>query len=299
MEPDKKVCIITGATSGIGKQTAKQLTQKGIHVILACKDEKKCAHTTEDILLEYRKFLSNRKEGEEIPPCSIECMKLDLASFRSVDDFVNKFKEKNLPLDILINNAEVYEVPLEFTIDKQEIQFQVNYLSHWKLTMMLLDKLMQSKDARILNISCDVHQKGKVDLENLDGSKGFNSSALYRQSKLFQVMFTYELHKRLVQNNVKNVSVNCIDPGTVVSKRRPLTLANSQLYFMSKKDIFKASEAAGSIVDLAISPLVKGISGKYWKRFSEARSSTESYDEKVSTNLWNITKKICKLATPF
>jgi len=203
----KKVVIITGGNTGIGLETAKQLSKMGMHTIIGCRSKEK----GEAAVTEIKNFSKSD---------SVEYLPLDLADFKSVRAFANAFLQKHIPLDVLINNAGIMAVPLEKTVDGYESQFQVNHLSHFLLTHLLLDSLRSSAPSRIINVSSKAHLRWQspIDYDVLknESPKTYDAWKAYGRSKLANILFTYELNKRLRQiSSYQGVSVNTLHPGLV------------------------------------------------------------------------------------
>ncbi|XP_048186159.1 retinol dehydrogenase 13 isoform X2 [Perognathus longimembris pacificus] len=193
-----KTVIVTGANTGIGKQTALELARRGGHVILACRDMGKCEAAARDIRGET---LNHR----------VSARHLDLASLRSIREFATKVIEEEERVDILINNAAVMRCPHWTTEDGFEMQFGVNHLGHFLLTNLLMDKLKASAPSRIINLSSLAHIAGHIDFDDLNWQKrNYNTKEAYCQSKLAVVLFTKELSRRLQGTGV---TANALHPG--------------------------------------------------------------------------------------
>ena len=194
-----RVCMVTGANSGIGFVTAREIANKGATVILVCRDKGKGAIALEEI----KKATGNQ---------NTELMIADLASLDSVRKLANDFSADHQNLHILINNAGLIIGKRSVTMDGFETTFEVNYLSHFLLTNLLLSIIIKSAPSRIVNVTSDAHYSGKMDFEDLQGEKNYGAMKSYCQSKLAQVLFTHELSKKL---GGTGVSVNCVHPGAV------------------------------------------------------------------------------------
>lgn len=181
-----KTVIITGANTGIGKETARDLAWRKARVILACRDVTKGLKAAAEII---------ESSGNE----DIEVKKLDLASFKSIRKFAKEINEEEEKIHILINNAG-YLGPNKKTSDGLETNFQVNYLGHFLLTNLLLNKIKGSSPSRIINVSSMQHKSGKINFDDLQGEKSYGQFAAYNQSKLAQVMFTKQLAHKLQGN---------------------------------------------------------------------------------------------------
>ena len=187
--------MITGSTSGIGFKTVEEFAKLQARIVMLCRDEAKC--------IKLRRFLLNQTKNGQI-----FCSKVDFESIDSVRDCAKRLDEKLDKIDILINCAGVSCVPKKtLTIDGLEQHMSVNHYSHFVLTNLLLDKLKQSDDARILNITCLDYRRGKLDFENLNLLQSYTPLAAYRQSKLANVLFTKELANQLKDTNVNVFSI--------------------------------------------------------------------------------------------
>ncbi|XP_075452548.1 retinol dehydrogenase 13 isoform X2 [Ascaphus truei] len=193
-----KTVIVTGANTGIGKETALELAKRGGRIIMACRDMGKCEAAAREIrgsTLNHSVFASH----------------LDLASTKSIKEFAKKILDEEEHVDILINNAAVMRCPHWKTEDDFEMQFGVNHLGHFLLTNLLLEKMKNSGDSRIINVSSLAHIVGDIDLDDLNWEKKkYNTKAAYCQSKLANVLFTNELARRLQGTAV---TVNSLHPG--------------------------------------------------------------------------------------
>ncbi|XP_058281119.1 retinol dehydrogenase 13 isoform X3 [Hylobates moloch] len=193
-----KTVIVTGANTGIGKQTALELARRGGNIILACRDMGKCEAAAKYI------------RGETLNH-HVNARHLDLASLKSIREFAAKIIEEEERVDILINNAGVMRCPHWTTEDGFEMQFGVNHLGHFLLTNLLLDKLKASAPSRIINLSSLAHVAGHIDFDDLNWqTRKYNTKAAYCQSKLAIVLFTKELSRRLQGSGV---TVNALHPG--------------------------------------------------------------------------------------
>lgn len=199
---DGKCVLITGANSGIGKETAIDMADRGAKVILACRDRNRAEKTREEII---------RKTGNS----NVHVMLIDLASFRSIRAFAKEFLEKEPKLDILINNAGVMGMERKLTEDGLEMQMGVNYYGHFLLTLLLLERLRKSRLSRIVNVSSWGHIFQKFRRHDLNFEKSYDRFTPYLQSKLAQVMFTRELSKKLKNSGV---TVYALHPGVTMSE---------------------------------------------------------------------------------
>lgn len=271
-----KVCMITGASSGIGKATATGLARLGATLILVCRHKEKGIKTLEEIKSET----GNDK---------IDLLLADLSSQKSVRDLVSNFKTRYDKLDVLINNAGVYRNKRTLTEDGIETTFAVNHLAYFLLSNLLLDKLKASPQARIINVASGLERQGKINFDDLQCEKGYSGFRAYNQSKLANILFTYELARRLKGTGI---STNCLHPGFVKTNliRERLLVA-----FLLKPFQITPEKGAETSIYLASSPEVEGVSGKYFANKKETSSSKESYDEVISKRLWEVSAELTKL----
>lgn len=200
-----KVAIVTGANSGIGFETAKALTEKGAEVVLACRNLGKATIAEKEIRSMVRK-------------AKLEVSELDLADLVSVKKFAQTFKSKYQALDLLINNAGIMIPPFTKTEDGFEVQFGANHLGHFALTGLLLDVILSTPKARIVNVSSSAHRMGSgtIDFNNLHAEKGYNPAGAYAQSKLANLLFTVELNRHLEELG-SDVIATAAHPGWTVT----------------------------------------------------------------------------------
>src|SRR6266480_4881819 len=192
-----KVCVVTGANSGIGKATAMGLAQMGATVVMICRDPAKGEEAQHEI---------KEKSGND----AIDLMLADLTSQASIRQLAENIQQRYQQLHVLINNAGGVNLTRRGTSDGFEATFAVNYLAPCPLTNLLLDKLKASSPARIVNVSSESHQSGYITMDDLEFEKGYRLMRAYGQSKLALVLFTYELARRL---QGAGVTANCLHPG--------------------------------------------------------------------------------------
>ena len=244
-----KVCIVTGANSGIGLVTSRQLAILGATVVMVCRDRRKGEKALEE---------TRRRSGSG----SVELMFCDMGSLASVRSLAAEFEKKHDALHVLVNNAGLANVRRSVTSDGFETTLQVNYLAPFLLTNLLLGLLKRSAPARIVNVSSIGHYGGHIDLDDLQLERNYRVMKAYSQSKLALVLFTYELARRLEGTGV---TANCLHPGAVATNiwGRPLG-PFSFLGRLSRLFLISPEKGAKTSVYLVTSKAVEGVTGKYF-----------------------------------
>ncbi|TXF90586.1 SDR family oxidoreductase [Neolewinella aurantiaca] len=278
---EDKTILITGANDGIGRATAERLAEYGAHLVLACRDEVKAQHTAQAI---------TKKTGNH----RIDTLPLDLSDFSSIRAAADEFLAEHPKLDVLINNAGVYTDKLELTKEGYELQFGVNYLGHFLLTMALMPAIRCCRHcSRVINVSSAQHVKGGLDFGSLRGEKGskdYNGSKAYAQSKLANVLFTMELDRRFGEE----LTTNCLHPGVVgtrLANKKAGTLTRT-VWSMYKPFATPPHEGADTSVYLAQSPEVQDVSGRYFDENQCLRKpSSIARNEHLARRLWEFSEK--------
>ena len=285
MEPSKvdttgKVCLITGGNSGIGKATALGLAKLNASVVIVSRDKDKGEAT----LIEIRGKSDNR---------NVDAMTADLSSQDSVRELAHDFRGRYKKLHVLINNAGIF-LPRRFpTVDGLETTFATNHLGHFLLTNLLLDVLKASAPSRVINITSSAHRGTTIDFDDLQAEKKYSGYHAYSQSKLANVLFTYQLGKLLKGTGV---TVNCLHPGVVrTGFGKDVTGLMSILVRIGSPFMMSPEKSARAAIYLATSPELEGVTGKHFSRGKEERSSTESYDAASAERLWNVSAKLTRL----
>jgi NAD(P)-dependent dehydrogenase (short-subunit alcohol dehydrogenase family) len=178
-----KTFIVTGANAGLGFEDIKFLAGKGANIIMACRDMEKANTAKNAILAEY-------------PDATLDVMRLDLADFASIDEFSSQVLDTYSRLDVLINNAAAIMTSYQKTAQGFELGFGVNHLGHFRLTALLLPLLLKSPNSRIVNVSSAAHKFGKIDFDDLNAEKAYKPMKAYSQSKLANLLFTFELQRK-------------------------------------------------------------------------------------------------------
>ncbi|XP_068675242.1 retinol dehydrogenase 13-like [Montipora foliosa] len=280
---DGKTVIVTGANTGIGRETALDLAGRGARVILACRNVPKAQEVADEIL---------KKTGNS----KVLVKELDLASLKSVRNFARDINETEERLDILINNAGIMRCPYWKTEDGFEMQLGVNHLGHFLLTNLLLDLLQRSQPSRIINVSSLAHTRGKIRFDDLQSEKEYNPGQAYAQSKLANVLFTRELSKKLEDTDVIVASLH---PGAVKTELgRHLSIAKSFLASMLFAPlvwlIFKTSwQGAQTSIHCAVSNDVE--SGLYYSDCKAKEVAEQGKDDAVAKKLWEVSADLVGL----
>ncbi len=271
-----KICLITGATSGVGEETAKGLAQMGATVVMIARNADKLAKVKSELIAE-----TNNEH--------IDTIQADLSVQSEVHKAAQEFLARYENLHVLINNAGGVFSKRTLTADGFEYTFALNHLGYFLLTNLLLDTLKKSAPARIVNVSSMAHASaGKFDFSDLTREKSYNPFAVYSQSKLANALFTYELARRLEGTNV---TANCLHPGFVNTGfgKNNNALYNAGLFLMQPIMISPQKGAETSIY-LASSPEVEGVTGKYFSKKKAIPSSAASYDTNAQRVLWEMSE---------
>ncbi len=275
-----KTILVTGASSGIGKAVAQHLAKLGARVVIVCRNEQRGAPALDDI----RKTSGNS---------SVELLTADLGSQEQTRELARKFLQGHDRLDVLINNAGLYLSKRMVTEDGIETTLAVNHLAPFLLTNLLLDALKASSPSRVITVSSEAHRRGTIDFEDLSMERRYNWIDAYARSKLANVLFTYELARRLEGTEVTALTLH---PGVVATRiwnrnRNPLNylLRIFKVFFVSPK------KSAESIVRLAIAPELATVKGKYFNRDREVRSSRASCDTELARRLWDVSEEMTGL----
>ncbi len=275
-----KIVMVTGATDGIGKVTARELARMDANVIVVGRNRAKC----EAAVVEIRAQTGN---------ASVEFLLADLSSQREVRVLVEQFKQRYAQLHVLVNNAGAFYLDRRASADGIELTFALNHLGYFLLTQLLLDVIAASAPARIVNVSSGLHYRAHMNFDDLEAKRRYAGLNVYAQSKLANVLFTYELARRLEGTGV---TANVLHPGLVASQfglnNGPRLLA--WRWFTRWRGI-SPSDGAQTSIYLASSPAVASMSGKYFDRCRALRSSDESYDVSIARRLWDVSVQMTRL----
>ncbi|XP_066552663.1 retinol dehydrogenase 13 [Amia ocellicauda] len=281
-----KTVVITGANTGIGKETARELARRGGRIIMGCRDMMKC----EEAAKEIRGDTLNR---------NVYARQIDLASLKSIREFAEKIIQEEERVDILINNAGVMRCPQWKTEDGYEMQFGVNHLGHFLLTNLLLEKLKKFAPSRIINLSSLAHVVGDIDFDDLHWEKKkYDTKRAYCQSKLANVLFTKELATRLQGTGV---TANALHPGVVATdlgrhsgmhqSQFSSTVLGPLFYLLVKTP----TQGAQPSVFLAVAEELAGVTGKYFDVLKEKEPAPQAQDAEAAHQLWQVSARLVGL----
>ena len=269
-----KTCVITGATSGIGRACAVELGRLGADLILTGRDDRRGAELV-------RRIQRNQAPG------SAHFIRADLSVQREVRELAAAIRTRCARVDVLINNAGARFDTFRPSADDIESTFATNHLGHFLLTLLLLDKLQAAVSARVITVASGAHASACGDFERTFRAENYDRKAAYGNSKLANLMFAYELARRCRGTNITS---NAADPGVVASNFARNNGFMSWLrhvgYHALKRELVSPKKGAETIVFLASSPAVEGVSGKYFFQKREIESSGISKDEAAAKRLW-------------
>ncbi len=272
-----KIVMVTGANSGMGKVTALELAKKGATVVLVCRNKQLGEEAKADIISQSGNI-------------NIDLLIADLSSQKSIRQFVQEFKNKYNHLDVLVNNAGLAFSKFNKSVDGIEMTFAVNHLGYFLTTILLLDSLKAAPAARVVNVSSSTHKGAKINFDDIEYKNKYSLFGAYNQSKLCNLLFTYELARQLKGTNV---TMNALNPGPV--KTGLARDMGAVFQWMAKMLFPSAEKASATAIYLASSPEVEKVTGKYFEKCKAVPSSALSNDEAVAKRLWDLSNKMCGL----
>ncbi len=277
-----KVFMVTGGTSGIGEATASQLAAQGGTVVFVGRDPKKCARVADTIM---------EATGSSV----VDFLVADLSSQKDIRRIVDEFRSRYSRLDVLVNNAGAIFFSLQKSVDGVEMTFALNHLAYFLLTNLLLDTLIASAPARIINVTSAKHGNVAMNFGDLEFSKGYNGTKAYAQSKLANVLFTFELASRL---KGQGVTVNAIHPGfTETNLGKNNAGIFRPLVSLLRMGGITPQEAARYVINLAVSEKFAGATGSYFYK-DKVAPSLASYDVEAARLLWDVSAARVGLREP-
>lgn len=270
MNLSDKTIVITGANSGIGLETARELARSGATIVMACRDPARAESARADIMA-------------SVPGAKLELVRLDLASLTQVRSCAETLNRRWPKIDVLINNAGLFPFKRQLTSDGFEMQFGVNHLAHFLLTDLLLPALLAAGQPRVINVASMMHHLGKIDFESFRGEKPYGALKAYAQSKLCNVLFSRELARRHRDDGLMSFSLH---PGPVGTNIMGRGLLNRTLYRLIGA-YMSAKRGARTSVYLASADGIEASSGAYYDEFLKVKPGSKlSQDAALAEKLW-------------
>jgi len=276
-----KICLVTGATAGIGKVTATALALQGAEVIIAGRNRQKTEETVRQI---------KSDTGSE----TVQYLLADFSDLEQVRTMAATFKERFSRLDVLVDNAGAFYNFRTPTFLDCEMTFLVNHLAPFLLTNLLLDIIQSGAPARIINVASDAHQYATMDFDDLGFKKGYFGIKAYARSKLANILFSYELARRMADSGV---TVNALHPGHIATDiwKTNFSVLGPPLKWVMGFFSLTPEQGADNTIWLASSPQVEGITGKYFDKRKAVQSAPISYDENIAKRLWDLSEKMTSI----
>lgn len=266
---DGRICMVTGASSGIGLATARMLAAKGARVVLVCRNADKGRAAQSQIT-------------RSTASAGVDLLLADLSRMAEVRALAEQCLQRFDQLDVLIHNAGVMKPRREVTVDGFEVQFAVHHLAPFLLTHRLLDLMRRRPGARVISVASKLHSYGKLNFDDLQSERRYNMLRAYGTSKLANIMFTYQMAERL---RGQGITVNCLHPGVIGT--------NLEVYPRFLRPLMKRPETgADTPVYLACSQEVAGVTGSYFMNRKPRKSARESYDRARQQRLWDVTEDL-------
>ncbi len=281
MNMTNKLCVITGANSGIGFETAKALAKKGAYIVMVCRNEDKAIQAKNEIL-------------QTVDDAGIAIVLCDFSIQKEIHKAAEEITSRYKKIDVLINNHGFIASERNETVDGLEETFAVNHIGYFLFTNLLLDNIKAAKKARIVNVASDAHRAGEFDPENIQLQENFSPMKAYGNSKLFNILFTKELADRLKDSDV---TANSLHPGVISSN-----FGQSGEWYVSLFykvfGVFMTSnkEGAETSVYLASSDEVENANGAYFKNKKAVAPKKQARDMEAAKKLWEISEELCDLA---
>ncbi|XP_029173163.1 retinol dehydrogenase 11-like [Nylanderia fulva] len=294
-----KTVVITGANTGIGKETARDLYRRGARIILACRNIQKANDALKDIKTNF----PSKKDRKQFQgnPGDLVIYRLDLSSLKSVKECAKNLLTNESAIHLLINNAGVMMCPQETTEDGFELQLQTNYIGHFLLTLLLLPKMQSSgPGCRILNVSSLIHNYGAIH-DDLNLKKSYTPFKAYAQSKLANILFTKELARRLKGANINGINVYSLHPGVITTElgrhfSTTIFPGASTFFRLLMQPVFKNSEqGAQTTIYCSVDEKAADETGLYYKECRVAIPQWRAQNDQIAKDLWNQTCRLLHL----
>ena len=282
MDLNNKLCVVTGANSGIGKETARNFAADGGYVIMICRNDKRAQQARQEII-------------DNTGNTNVDIVLADLAVQNDIRSAAQQIIDQFDHVDILVNNAGLIADEREETIDGIEKTLAVNHLAPFLLTNLLWDHLQQSEESRVINVSSEVHRMGaKVfDIDNLELTENYSAMNAYGISKVCNIMFTHELAKRSKDTPITTYSLH---PGVVRTQLAEEAGWTMKLFYWIGKPFMRSPKSgAGTTIYLATSEDVQPMNGKYFKNKTVAEPSSIAFDDELTKELWKRSEQLTTL----
>jgi retinol dehydrogenase 14 len=279
-----KICLITGGTDGIGLATARGLAEQGATTVIVGRNQAKGESVLADIA---------RESGNQ----AVEFLLADLSSQREVRSLARRFVTRHDRLDVLVNNVGVVNSRRETSVDGLEMTFAVNHLCPFLLSRLLLEVLRASAPSRIINVSSGLHVRARLDFSDLQRTRRYRGNRVYAETKLANLLFTYELARRLEGTGV---TVNAMNPGLVASRLGMAGGTRMRLAKTFANTVFgtSAEQGAETVVWMAAAPELERVSGRYFEKCAEKGSSQASHDPACASRLWDVSVELTNRTLP-
>jgi NAD(P)-dependent dehydrogenase (short-subunit alcohol dehydrogenase family) len=276
-----KICLVTGATSGIGLVTAQALAQQGATVVLVGRNPERAAAA-----------FSSIQQATGNP--HVACLMADLSAQDQVRQLVAEFQRRFTRLDVLLNNAGAFFSRRSLSVDGIEMTLALNHLAYFLLTHLLLDVLKATPAARIVNVASDAHRNARFDFTDPQGRQNYRGWRAYCQSKLANLLFTYELARRLAN---ADTTVNAVHPGFVATRFGHNNRGLVGLFvWLAQFTALSPEQGAETLVYLATSADAVRVTGRYFVKKQPVGSSPASYDATAAQHLWQLSAELTGLA---
>lgn len=277
-----KTILITGATNGIGKQAAHELAKLGAHLLIVGRDAARTQAVRDALVAAH-------------PQTTVETYLADLSRMAEVKRLADAVKAKHSRIDVLVNNAGAIFDARHVTVDGYEQTFALNHLAYFLLVRELIGVLSASAPARIVNVASAAHSGAKINFDDLHGARGYSSFKAYGQSKLANIMFSYALARRVPS---ANITVNALHPGFVDTGfgSNGGSIMRIAIGVMKRFGALTPEKGADTLVYLASSPEVEGVTGKYWDQRKAISSNAASMDDAAQERLWEVSERLVNSA---
>lgn len=283
MDMKNKLCVVTGANSGIGYEISKGLLKKGAYLVMVCRNEDKAEQAKAQLMQE------TGERGIDIVLCDFS---IQAEIRKAAEEIQNQYK----CIDVLINNHGFIASERNETVDGLEETFAVNHIGYFLFTNLLLDQVLESEKGRIINVASEAHRYGEFDSDNLQLKEGFKVMKAYGNSKLFNILFTKELAERIKDTEV---TANCVHPGVVASNfGKNSNFLIRLAYGIGSLFMISNEKGAETPLYLATSDDVEGVNGAYFKNKRAVAPRKQARDLEAARQLWDMSEELAGLKQP-